>query len=117
MARDPAGSRIAVAFRAPARLFVFDTESGKPVASHGLCGDSDDLYYDGPRRRLYVACGAGSVDVFDVRGAKLVRLSRVQTGSGARTALYSPAMDRLFLAARANNGKSSAAIEIFRPVS
>ncbi len=117
MARDPGGHRIAVAFRAPARLVVFDTDSGAAIASHSLCGDSDDLYYDAPRKRLYAACGSGAVDTFGTEGGNLVRMSHVETVPGARTALFSPELDRLFVAVRAARGRHGGAIEVFRPVS
>ena len=42
-------------------------------------------------------------------------LARVATSSGARTALFVPELDRLFVAARAGLLGSDAAILVFRP--
>lgn len=113
LALDPDGLRIAVAFRGPARLMMFSTE-GAVIASAPTCGDSDDAYFDAARHRLYVACGAGAIDAFDVRGATPHALGRTSTAPGARTALFVPELDRLFVAARAQGG-APAAILVLRP--
>ncbi len=64
----------------------------------------------------YVVCGAGQIDVV-VRvapGAMPVSLGRVATRSSARTGLFVPDLDRLYVAARAGAGEE-AAILVFRP--
>jgi hypothetical protein len=43
------------------------------------------------------------------------RIARVPTSSGARTSLYVPELDRLFVAARSGLLGSSAAILVFHP--
>jgi hypothetical protein len=43
-------------------------------------------------------------------------LARVETSSGARTSLFVPELDRLYVAARAGVVKSDAAILVFRPL-
>lgn len=45
--------------------------------------------------------GEGRVDVFEARNTGFHRLAQVATISGARTGLFVPELDRLFLAARA----------------
>ena len=115
LALEPGQSRLAVVFRTPARLVLFAVSNGSEVARQTTCGDSDDLFFDPLRRRLYVACGSGSVDVFEVSGDNLQRAGAVPTLPGARTALFVPALDRLFVAARAKPGNPDAAILVFRP--
>jgi hypothetical protein len=61
---------------------------------------------------VYVSCGAGAIDIFDARSYE--RLSRIPTVSGARTSLFVPELDRLFLAVRAA-GRNSAAIWVLPP--
>jgi DNA-binding beta-propeller fold protein YncE len=114
MALAPQANRVAVAYRLPSRLTVTEAGSGKVVADVALCGDSDDLFYDLKRRRLYVSCGSGDVDVFDTAGDSYRRLERIQSRPGARTSLFIPEMDRLIVAARANGGRP-AALLIFKP--
>jgi len=115
LALEPGPTRLAVVFRMPARLVVFDRRNGSEEARETTCGDSDDLFFDSPRRRLYAVCGSGSVDVFEVSGDRLRRAGKVSTNPGARTALFVPALDRLFVAARAKRGDPDAAILVFRP--
>jgi len=83
------------------------------------CGDADDVFFDNTRRRIYVSCGAGSVDVFQQDAAGNRPLNRVKSETGTRTSLFVPELDRLFVAARAGffGLSSDAAILVFRPES
>ena len=112
MALDEQSKRILIAFRNPARLAVFSMEDGSNIANVDACGDSDDVFVDAKRRRAYVICGDGYVDVFEADAYR--RLAHIPTIAGARTALFVPEIDRLFVAARINPGEP-AAIWIFRP--
>jgi YVTN family beta-propeller protein len=113
MAVDAEGHRLFVAFRSPARLVAFDTGTGRREASLDSCRDADDVFVDPKRHRLYVSCGEGVIDVFGQSGGDYVRLARIPTASGARTSLYVPGNDRLYLAVRAT-GSEPAAIWVFR---
>jgi DNA-binding beta-propeller fold protein YncE len=98
MALDENGHRLFVGVRQPAQLLVFDTHSGRQVAGVPCVGDTDDLYYDARRDRVYVIGGEGYVDVFDAATVKYDRLARIATRAGARTGLWSSELDRLFVA-------------------
>jgi hypothetical protein len=54
------------------------------------------------------------VDVLRRHGDAYEELARVATAPGARTALFVPELDRLFVAARAGDGRG-AAIRVLRP--
>lgn len=108
--------QVAVVFRGQKQLALFDGVSGKLVSSVETCGDSDDLFFDASRMRFYVSCGSGSVDIFRVAGGNALREARIQTATGARTSLFVPELDRLFVAQRAGMLGSSAAILEFRPM-
>ncbi len=114
MAIDEASSQVVVVFRSPAKLRGYSIQAGKMVRELEICGDSDDVFFDAKRKRLYISCGAGFIDVIDASGA-YKRLARIPTGQGARTSLFVPELDRLFLAVRASSGESPA-IWIYRPV-
>ncbi len=114
MILDPATHRVAVVFRLPARLGMFDAGSGRPTSNVATCGDADDLFFDARRQRFYVTCGAGLVDVFGGPPASERRIARVTTRRGARTSLFVPERDRLYVAARAGWG-NGAAILVYRP--
>jgi DNA-binding beta-propeller fold protein YncE len=105
MALDETGSRLFAGCRRPARMGMIDTRSGKNVGSIDIVGDTDDLFYDAPRQRVYVIGGDGSVDVVRRQGDMLQRLARVPTRAGARTGLWVPALNRLFVAAPARSGQ------------
>jgi YVTN family beta-propeller protein len=114
MAVDHDRDHLLVAFRSPPYLAVFSMADGKPVASTETCGDVDDLFVDSKRARVYISCGTGFVDVFEIDGGAIRRLARVPTSVGARTSLFVPELDRLVVAARA--GAGPAALWIFKPI-
>jgi hypothetical protein len=114
LALDRKIGEVAIAYRLPARVVTFDPARGVQRQALETCADSDDLFYDAGRSRLYVTCGSGHVDVFERRGAELQRLARVATAPGARTSLFVPELDRLFVAAPARGGRP-AAILVLRP--
>jgi hypothetical protein len=112
MALDEPDHRLFVASRTPPRLAVFDTDSGHILAALPCVQDSDDLYYDSARRRIYVAGGEGYISVFQQKDADHYELlAKVPSSLGARTAGYAgrvgkKGFDRLYVAvpARANRG-------------
>ncbi len=112
MAIDAAQTRLAVAYRLPARLQLLDTATGAPALDRPTCGDADDVFFDDARHRVYVTCGAGAVDVVDLTQPQ--RSVRVVTRGGARTGLYVPEIDRLLVAAPERDG-GGAALMIYRP--
>jgi DNA-binding beta-propeller fold protein YncE len=114
MAVDDTGERLAVVYRKPARLAVFDTRNGSVIANVATCGDADDVFFDARRRRLYVSCGEGAVDVLQQQGDAYRELGRVSTVPGARTSLFVPSLDRLFVAVRATAAERPA-LWVFRP--
>jgi hypothetical protein len=99
MALDDANHRLFVGCRRPATLLVYDTAKGAPVASLPIAGDTDDLFYDEARRRLYVIGGEGAVTVIDQRSPdRYLPLQTVTTAAGARTGLFVPELATLFVA-------------------
>ncbi|HEY1215215.1 MAG TPA: YncE family protein, partial [Bryobacteraceae bacterium] len=80
--------RVLVVFRHPARLAVFQAKDGQVLNAVPTCGDSDDLFADTRRHRVYVSCGEGLIDVFASQGTQHTRVSHIPTVSGARTSLF-----------------------------
>ncbi len=115
MALDRDLGRLLVTFRNPPELAVFSMVDGKSIAKAATCGDVDDLFVDVKRARVYVSCGAGSVDVFETTGTSYRQLARIPTSAGARTSLFVPELDRLLVAVRAGLAEP-AAIWVFKPV-
>jgi DNA-binding beta-propeller fold protein YncE len=117
MALDAKHATIVTVFRSPARLVTFDVRTGKPISTLQTCGDADDVFFDAKRRRVYVSCGDGTVDAWQQEGDRYRRLNPLKTASGARTSLFVPDLDRLFVAARAGfvGLGSDASILVLRP--
>jgi DNA-binding beta-propeller fold protein YncE len=115
MALDPENQRVLAVFRAPAKLKVFSLPDGKLLANVSTCGDADDVFLDAKRQRIYVIGGEGYVDVHDNRSGNYERVARLETVSGARTALFVPEWDRLFVAVRAAD-REPAAVWVIRPL-
>ena len=114
MAIDGEAHRFLVIFRNPPTLIAFSSQDGHVAAKVDTCGDADDVFVDRKRHRVYVSCGEGAVDVLEPDQQGYRRLARVPTASGARTSLFVPELDRLFVAVRAGSNEP-AAIWVFRP--
>ncbi len=92
MAIDPSGKSITIAYRLPAALAKIDTATGSTTSMHSACGDADDLFLAGDH--ILLVCGAGHVDLIAAGGSS----ERVQTAGGARTGLFVPELNTLFVA-------------------
>jgi YVTN family beta-propeller protein len=106
MAFDSDHQLLYVACRAPGMMIALDAATGKEVASQPVADGADDLFYDPALRRVYVISGAGEVDTFQVDDAKSLRSLAVQhTAAGAKTALFVPAQNLLYVGVPAESGK------------
>jgi hypothetical protein len=114
MTFDKAAGRLHVVFRHPPALAAFDVHSGKKLYSIETCGDSDDVFFDSKRSRVYISCGEGLVEVIADQANHYAKEAKLSTSGGARTALFVPELDRYFLAVRAS-GQAPAAIWIYKP--
>ena len=114
MAIDAEEHRVLVVFRSPPTLMALSSQDGHLAAKVKTCGDADDVFVDPKRRRVYVSCGEGVIDVLESFQSGYRKLARVPTVSGARTSLFVPELDRLFVAVRAGSNEP-AAIWVFRP--
>jgi DNA-binding beta-propeller fold protein YncE len=113
MALDEANHRVFVGCRRPAKALVFDTNSGKQTASFDIVGDTDDLFYDAVRKRVYVTGGEGYLDVVQDEGANgFGRLAHIPTAAGARTSLFVADQNRLYLAVP-HRGSQKAEVRVF----
>lgn len=89
MALDEANHRLFIATRQPPRFVVLDTASGHVIATLPCGQDSDDMYYDSARKRIYVVAGEGYISVFQQREPdQYSLLAQVPSEVGARTAGY-----------------------------
>lgn len=112
MAVDEPNHRVFIASRAPARMAVFNADSGKLVVALPCAQDADDLYYNSVHKRIYVSGGEGYISVFRQNDADHYESSAtILSAVGARTSEYfgklgKKGFDRLYVAApaRASHG-------------
>ena len=113
MALDEANHRLFIGCRRPAKLVVFETTSGKPVTSVDIVGDTDDLFYDAALKRIYVSGGAGAITVLQQKDPDHYEtLATIPTAAGARTSLFVPEFNRLYVAVP-HRGKQAAELMVF----
>jgi hypothetical protein len=113
LALDGDSRMLLIVARQPPRLIAFD-EAGGLAAVTPSCGDADDLFVDRKRRRIYVSCGEGVIDVLQQITMGYASIAHVPTAADARTALFVPEEDRLFVAVRAT-AQEPASVWVFRP--
>ena len=99
MALDETHHRLFVGFRKPARIVVFDTESGRAIVNLDSPGDADDIFYDNSRRRIYISGGDGFIGILQQNDADHYKtMTNIPTASGARTSFFVPELSRLYVA-------------------
>lgn len=114
MGFDRASHRLLIGCE-PGKLAVFETPTGREIASIEIDEDADGIYYDAKRQVIYISCGAGFIDVIRQRDTDhYERIDRIATSKGAATSLFVPELDRLYLAVPAHD-TVSAELRIYRP--
>ena len=114
MALNEADGRLAVGYREPALLAVFNTGSGAPVARVPACGDTDDVFLDRqapsalPQLRRGLSSRSSSSAMTLTRNSHAFRPSRAR----APRCSFRSAIG-LYLAVRAS-GSEGAAVWVFR---
>ena len=115
MALDEPNHRLFIATRMPPKFIVLDTENGKVVASMPCAPINDDMWFDVARKRIYVT-GSDTMSVIAQRDADhYEQIAEVPTGFRAKTSLYVPSLNRLYVAV-SGKGKADAklALQIYQ---
>ena len=113
MALDDADHRLFIGCRKPPKLLVLDSSSGKELASLDIIADTDDLFYDAARKRIYVTGGGGAITVIEQKGPDAYAMTgAVPTAPHARTSLFVPAWKKLYVAAP-KQGREAARLLVF----
>jgi hypothetical protein len=125
MSLDRTRHRLFVGTRVPAEMTVYDSLSGKEIASLPGPDTMDGVYYDPELKRIYMSGGRwygtpeaspGWVYVYQQQDADHYQLvSKVKTRPGSGTSLFVPKLNRLFVASQAI-GEQEAAVLVFEPV-
>jgi len=115
LALDEEGHRLFVGCRKPAAVVILDTESGKELGSVAIPGDTDDVFFDAKRKRLYASCGEGFLAVLRQADAGRFEVQeKILTVKLARTCFFDPETSRLFLTLPGQAGKEGPEIWVYR---
>ena len=114
MALDENQHRLFVGTRFPAKLNIYDSQTGKQVAGLDSVGDADDIFYDTDHKEIFLIGGEGYVDLFSQEDADHYELAtRVSTASGARTGLWVSELNQLYIAVP-HRGSQEAEIRVYK---
>jgi DNA-binding beta-propeller fold protein YncE len=95
---DPTGRRVFVGCRQPPMVVALNADTGKEVTSFAIPGDTDDIFFDAQRNRLYAICGEGFVAVALRKSAgRFGVVEKIATIGLARTGLFDPESGRLYV--------------------
>jgi hypothetical protein len=115
LALDEAGGRIFVGCRREPMVVVLDSATGKEFAAVPIPGDTDDLFHDAKRQRLYVSCGEGFLAVVRHRDGDRYELEvKVPTVKMARTSLFDSASGRLYLVVPRREGRDGPEVWVYQ---
>ncbi|MGH9681110.1 MAG: YncE family protein, partial [Candidatus Acidiferrales bacterium] len=87
MALDEPHHRLFIATREPPKFFVFNTETGKVIATADISPFNDDMWFDVARKRIYLS-GSETTPVLEQKDADhYEHVADVPTGYRAKTSL------------------------------
>lgn len=96
-------------------IVVVDTETGKELDRLPIGGWVDSMFYDPKESRIYASSGVGEVFTYEREAdGHYKALEAVDTAVMAKTALYSPELNRLFVAVPHLGGTTSKVL-VFKP--
>ncbi|MGH7106176.1 MAG: YncE family protein, partial [Acetobacteraceae bacterium] len=99
MTLDEADHRLFVVTRKPTKMLALDTQSGKIVATIDAPDINDGVYFDSARRRIYVPGAVGEIGVYQELDPDHYReIARVPSALGAKSELFDPQLNELFVA-------------------
>ncbi len=120
MAVDSESGGVFAISRKPARVTWFE-KGGRVVATAACIADSDDAFFDGKTKRLFVIGGGrrtmdragekvavdqpGALDIFDIRSTSLQKVASIPLPPHARTGLFVPERRAIYIAVPVQGGK------------
>jgi DNA-binding beta-propeller fold protein YncE len=108
MALDERDNRLFVGFWSPPTLFVYNTQTGTPIANLSMPQDADDLYYDSASHVIVASCGQGVLYAIGQMNTDVYQpLVSLPTGPLARTSLFYPLQEEIFVAVPQHDGLSA----------
>src|ERR1700688_372781 len=98
MALNEEDHRLFTVTRKTPMLVVLDTQTGNEVARVRAAGECDDVFFDAPRKRVYVIGGEGVISVFQQDDPDHYQLvANVPSSVGIRTGYFFARRDRFYV--------------------
>jgi len=97
-------------------VVVFDSKTGKEVASVAIPAGVDDVYFDKRRSRVYASCSDSALVVIEKQGDKYEVVEKLESPKDSRTCAWSSG--KLYLGVPRQDGKEGPEVRIYeaRPV-
>jgi len=116
LALDEANHRLFIGCRKKPTVVVMDSETGAEITSVDIPADTDDVFFDAKRKRIYASCGEGFIAVIKQSDADHYELAeKLPTVKDARTSYLDPETGRLYLAVPRQPGKAGPEIQVYEP--
>ena len=98
MAYDSVQNVLYLATRNPAMVIALDASTGAELSRLPVAKGADDLFFDRGEHRIYVICGAGEVDVYQIDNKKVLHAAgTIATEPGAKTGLFVASQSKLYV--------------------
>jgi len=119
MALDETTHRLFAGSPHPPVLLIYDSQSGKQIASMPIVAGMDGVWFDAKLKRIYISGGRGQssgfVEVIQEKDADHYQsIAKVPTGPGAGTSLFVPELNRLYVVVPAHD-QVNAEVMVFEP--
>ena len=97
-------------------VVVFDTRTGKEIASVAIPAGIDDIHFDSKRNRLYASCSDRALVVIEKVGDKYEIVAKLEAPKDSRTCVWSKGS--LYLGVPKHEGNDGPEVRVFeaRPV-
>ena len=111
VAFDEPNRRLFVVTRKPGKLIVLNADNGATVAVFDAPLRTDEAVFDKVNHRIYVLGGEGYIGVYQEDDPDHYReLDHIPSAPGAKTGIFVPALNRLYVAVSPGEGKTGAAV-------
>jgi DNA-binding beta-propeller fold protein YncE len=114
LALDEANHRILVGCHKEPKVVVLDSETGKEITSVAIPEGCDDLFYDAKHKRIYVSCSEGYLVTISQKDPDHYEvIEKLPTAKDARTCVFVPEQDKVYLAVPRQEGKQGPEIRVY----
>ena len=112
---DEGNHRLFIGCRKEPMIVVMDSDSGKEITSVAIPADTDDVFFDAKRKRIYASCGEGALAVIrQIDADRYEFQEKIATVKDARTSYFDPEGGRLYLGVPRQKDKKGPEIRVYQ---